>query len=51
MKKYIIPNTEAMEVVQCFTICDPSAGKGSTNSPGSPDPAQGGPGGVRRRVF
>ena len=44
MKKYITPNTEAMEAVQCFAICDPSAGKGAGSSPGTPSgPPQGSP--------
>jgi hypothetical protein len=48
MKKYIIPNTESMETVQCFAICDPSAGKGAGLPVGRPT---GGPKGAPERVF
>ena len=33
MKKYITPNTETLETLQCFNLCDPSAGKGSATEP------------------
>ena len=49
MKTYITPNTEYMETLQCFAICDPSAGKGAGEKPENPSGKPGGAPG--RRVF
>ena len=50
MKTYITPNTEYMETLQCFAICDPSAGKGVMDKEKTPEGTTplGAPG---RRVF
>ena len=47
MKKYITPNTETMVALQCFAICDPSAGGGQQEEPNP----SGKPGGAPKRVF
>ena len=48
MKKYITPNTETLETLQCFNLCDPSAGKGSSTDP---VPGGGSNSAPQRRVF
>ena len=50
MKKYITPNIETQNVTMLFALCDPSAGAGSTQSPGKPGD-KGGPLGAPQRVF
>ena len=49
MKKYIIPNIETQEILQCFAICDPSAGGGQKQNP-IPGTG-GGPKGAPGRVY
>jgi hypothetical protein len=49
MKTYITPNTEYMEALQCFAICDPSAGREQQKNP-TPGTG-GGPQGAPGRVF